>query len=88
MLMAADAEATLPMLIEAVKAAIPATARRRSRSAARRCSKAKPQARERTRQAAALGWDASPISTARLTRGDLGRRSRTSTGRWSAPTGR
>jgi thiamine pyrophosphate-dependent acetolactate synthase large subunit-like protein len=64
--MAGDAEATLPALIEAVRAAIandrrPAIEKRRE--AAR---KAYAEAEMRTKQAAALGWDASPISTARL----------------------
>ena len=64
--MAADAEATLPALIEAVKAAIPndrkaAIARRGEAS-----RKAKAEARQRNLQAMAVGWDASPISTARL----------------------
>jgi thiamine pyrophosphate-dependent acetolactate synthase large subunit-like protein len=64
--MAADAEATLPALIEAVKAAIPndrkaAIARRGEAS-----RKAKAEARERNLAAMAVAWDASPISTARL----------------------
>ena len=64
--MPADAEATLPALIEAVKAAIPndrkAAIERRGEAA----RKAKAEARARTLQAAAIAWDASPISTARL----------------------
>jgi acetolactate synthase I/II/III large subunit len=64
--MAADAEATLPALIEAVKAAIPndrkAAIERRGEDAKKAFAKTK----ERTKQAAALAWDASPISTARL----------------------
>jgi thiamine pyrophosphate-dependent acetolactate synthase large subunit-like protein len=63
--MAADAEATLPSLIEAVKSAIPndrkAAIERRGEAA----RKAKAEARARTLQAAAIAWDASPISTAR-----------------------
>jgi thiamine pyrophosphate-dependent acetolactate synthase large subunit-like protein len=65
--MAADAETTLPSLIEAVKAAIPndrkATIEKRGEAA----KKAKAEAHIRTREAAALAWDASPISTARMT---------------------
>ena len=65
-LMPADAEASLPLLIEYVKSAI--TSERRTafeqRGAALR--KAFARARQRTRQAAALGWDAGPVSTARL----------------------
>ena len=65
-LMPADAEASLPMLIEFVKSAI--TSERRTvfeqRGAALRKSYA--QARGTRRQAAMLGWDAGPVSTARL----------------------
>ncbi len=65
-LMPADGEASLPLLIEYVKAAT--TGERRTvmeqRGAAMRKSYA--QARERSRQAAMLGWDAGPVSTARL----------------------
>ena len=66
-LMPADAEASLELLIEYVKAAI--TSERKSvfeqRAAARR--KAHAQARTNMRQRATLGWDASPISIARWT---------------------
>ncbi len=64
--MAGDAEATLPALIDAVKQAMPAN--RKSDIEARGASlqKAWNDARERTRQAAAFAWDASPISTARM----------------------
>ena len=66
-LMPADAEASLPMLIEFVKQAI--TGDRKTvfeqRGAARR--KAHAQARANMRQRATLGWDASPISIARMT---------------------
>ncbi len=65
--MPADAQSSLPMLIEFVKSAI--TSERRTvfeqRGAALRKSFA--QARARARQAATLGWDAGPVSTARLT---------------------
>src|SRR5262245_18763780 len=64
-MMPADAEASLPLLIDFVKSAI--TGERRTvfeqRGAALR--KSYEQARVRTRQAAALGWDAGPVSTAR-----------------------
>jgi len=63
--MAADAEATLPALIEAVKAQNLNKEAIAKRGEAFR--KAKAEARERTRAAAAIGWDAVPISTARLT---------------------
>jgi acetolactate synthase-1/2/3 large subunit len=63
--MAADAEATLPALIDAVKSQNLNKEAIAKRGDANR--KAKAEARERTRAAAAIGWDASPISTARLT---------------------
>ena len=64
--MAADAQATLPALIEAVRKAMTPerTAAIASRTAA--LQKAYKEDWVRTRTAAALGWDASPISTARL----------------------
>ncbi len=62
--MAADAETTLPALIEAVKRAGPNKgAVDRRKEAAR---KAHAESKERARQAAAVAWDASPVSTARL----------------------
>jgi len=63
---AGDAEATLPALIEAVRAAIPNARKDALAKRGEAAKKAHAEARERTRQAAALGWDASPISTARL----------------------
>jgi thiamine pyrophosphate-dependent acetolactate synthase large subunit-like protein len=64
--MAADAETTLPSLIEAVKAAIPNDRKAAIEKRGEAAKKAHAEARERNRQAAALAWDASPISTARL----------------------
>ena len=64
--MAADAQATLPALIEAVKSAIPNAARAAIAQRGEDAKKAHTAMRLRARQAAALGWDASPISTARL----------------------
>ena len=64
--MAADAEATLPALIEAVKAAIPNDRKAAIERRGEASRKAKLEARERNKAAMALGWDASPISTARL----------------------
>jgi len=64
--MAADSEASLPYLIEAVKAAIPSDKKAAIEKRGEALKKAYQQARERLRQTAALGWDASPISTARL----------------------
>ena len=66
MSMAADAEATLPSLIEAVKAAIPNDRKAAIEKRGEAAKKAKAEARERNLQAAAIAWDASPISTARL----------------------
>jgi thiamine pyrophosphate-dependent acetolactate synthase large subunit-like protein len=62
--MAGDAEATLPALIEAVRQAGPNKAAVEKRAEA--AKKAHAEGRERTKQAAAVAWDASPISTARL----------------------
>jgi acetolactate synthase I/II/III large subunit len=63
--MAGDAEATLPALIEAVKrAGVNRGAADKRRDAAR---KAHAESEERAKQAAAVAWDASPLSTARLT---------------------
>src|SRR5262245_20482050 len=64
--MAADTEATLPALIEAVKAAIPADRKAAIEKRGEAARKAYAEQRERTKQAAALAWDASPVSTARL----------------------
>jgi len=64
--MAADAEATLPALIEAVKAAIPDDRKAAIEKRGEAARKAFAEGRERTKQAAALAWDASPVSTARL----------------------
>jgi thiamine pyrophosphate-dependent acetolactate synthase large subunit-like protein len=61
-----DGEATLPILIEAVKSAL--SNERKTALAARvdPFRKALAAAYEESRQAAAIGWDASPVSTARL----------------------
>jgi acetolactate synthase-1/2/3 large subunit len=64
--MPGDAEATLPALIEAVKAAIPNDRKAAIEKRGEAAKKAYHEAAERTRQTAALAWDASPISTARL----------------------
>ena len=64
--MPADAQATLPALIEAVKAAL--TPERKNVIAQRvdRMKKTYADIMARERAAAAIAWDASPISTARL----------------------
>ena len=64
--MAGDAEATLPALIEAVKQAIPNERKALIAKRGEDAKKAYAQGLVRTRQAAAVAWDASPISTARL----------------------
>jgi acetolactate synthase-1/2/3 large subunit len=65
--MPADTEATLPALIEAVKAAISSDRKAAIEKRGEAAKKAFAEARERTKQAAAVAWDSSPISTARLT---------------------
>src|SRR3954470_6824807 len=64
--MPADAESTLPALIEAVRSAIPSDRKAAIEKRGEAAKKAFADGRERTRQAAALAWDASPISTARM----------------------
>ena len=64
--MAGDAEATLPALIDAVKAAIPNDRKAAIEKRGEALKKARAEGMERTRAAAAVAWDASPISTARL----------------------
>jgi acetolactate synthase I/II/III large subunit len=64
--MAGDAEATLPALVEAVKRAIPAERRGAIARRGDAARKAHADNRARTREAAAVAWNASPISTARL----------------------
>jgi acetolactate synthase-1/2/3 large subunit len=64
--MVGDAQASLPALIEAVKAAIPSDRKAAYEKRGEALKKSHAQAHERSKQAAALGWDASPISTARL----------------------
>jgi acetolactate synthase-1/2/3 large subunit len=64
--MVGDAEATLPALIDAVKAAIPNDRKVAMEKRGEALKKAFADSRDRTRAAAAVAWDASPISTARL----------------------
>jgi len=63
---AADAEATLPSLTEAVKGLINDDRKRAFQDRGSRLQAAHQQSLERARDAAAFAWDASPISTARL----------------------
>jgi thiamine pyrophosphate-dependent acetolactate synthase large subunit-like protein len=63
----ADAETTLPMLIEYVKQAIPAERRAMIAERGEKAKKGQAAARERMlQQAAANAWDATPISSSRL----------------------
>jgi thiamine pyrophosphate-dependent acetolactate synthase large subunit-like protein len=64
--MLGDAEASLPALIEAVKMELTPEKKAAFEKRGEGFKKNKAQARERARQAAALAWDASPITTARL----------------------
>ena len=62
----ADAEATLSALIEAVKAEMTAERRAQNDKRADDMRKAYAQGRDRAMSAAVLGWDSSPVTTARL----------------------
>lgn len=66
MAIAADAEATLPSLIEACKRLITGDRRRVFEERGARIAAANARALERARTEATYGWDASPISTARM----------------------
>ena len=61
-----DAEATLPALIEEVRRAMTADRRRAAQERGARVAEANAQARRQHRELAAVAWDASPVSTARL----------------------
>jgi thiamine pyrophosphate-dependent acetolactate synthase large subunit-like protein len=63
---AADAEATLLVLIEAVERRISASRRSAIRDRGDKLTTARQRALERARSDAGYAWDASPISTARL----------------------
>ena len=63
---AADAEATLPSLIDAIKRLITADRRRALDDRGKRLGADHQGLLNQARTAAAYGWDASPISTARL----------------------
>ena len=64
--MAADAEATLPSLIEAVRRNISADRKRTYEERGRALAATRQRLLERARSDATFAWDASPISTARL----------------------
>ena len=63
---AGDGEATLPSLVEAVKRAMTADRRRAVDARGAQLAKLHAEALDQAREAAAQGWDASPISTARM----------------------
>ena len=64
--MAADAEATLPALIDAVKRLTTGDRRRVFEERGRKLATERQRLLERARTEATYAWDASPISTARL----------------------
>ena len=64
--MPADAEATLPALIEAVKSELTADRKNAIAQRGERAKKVREDIRARELAAASLAWDASPISTARM----------------------
>jgi len=64
--MAADAEATLPALIEAVKRLLTDDRKRLYADRGKKLAAQHDDALRRARDEAAYGWDASPITTARL----------------------
>lgn len=63
---AADAEATLPYLIEACKRLLTADRKRTFEARGKKLADAHQQGIERARVEATYGWDSTPISTARL----------------------
>jgi len=63
---AGDAEATLPSLIEEVKRRVTDDRRRLFQDRGSKLARAHDDAMAAAREAAASGWDASPVSTARL----------------------
>jgi acetolactate synthase I/II/III large subunit len=63
---AADAEATLPLLVEEVRRQTPARRRAFFKARGARLAQDHRQSLEQSRSAAAVGWDSQPITTARL----------------------
>ena len=64
--MAADAEATLPALIEACRRLLTDDRKRAYQERAKKLAEAQQETRKRVLAEASYGWDASPISTARM----------------------
>lgn len=63
---AADGEATLPALIDAVKRSVTGDRKRVFQQRGAKLTEASQTTRERLRQEATFAWDASPVSTARV----------------------
>ena len=63
---AGDAEATLPSLVEAVKRLVTADRRRAFEDRGKRLAESSRNAHDRARADAAYAWEASPVTTARL----------------------
>jgi thiamine pyrophosphate-dependent acetolactate synthase large subunit-like protein len=61
-----DAQTSLPALIEEVKLALTEGQRRAATERAAKLKEERRKSLSRVREAAAVGWDASPVSTARL----------------------
>jgi thiamine pyrophosphate-dependent acetolactate synthase large subunit-like protein len=61
-----DVEASLPDLIEAVKRATTSERKAAFEQRAKAVAKMHREMKDRAKQAAALGWDATPVSTARI----------------------
>ena len=64
--MAADSEATLPSLIEAIRRLLTDDRKRAFEARGAKLAAARERAQEQARRAATYGWDASPVSVARL----------------------
>jgi len=64
--MAADAEATLPLLIEEVKRQLTPDRKRALQARGTKIAETHQQARSAAMETAAFGWDSSPVSLARL----------------------
>lgn len=64
--MAADSEATLPSLIEAIKRLLTDDRKRAFEQRGAKIAEARQRSLEQTRKAATYGWNANPVSVARL----------------------
>ena len=62
----ADAEATLPLLIEQVKRLMTSDRKRANEARGAKLAEARQRAYQQSLQRATFGWDSSPISTARI----------------------